>query len=77
VPNPKPFVLKILISKLFENQILRDTVSRNPRGARLSGISKEKNQSGDLPPEANPSTMRKLRRKFISLNNPQPGGRVS
>jgi hypothetical protein len=31
-----------LISKFFENQILQDTVSRNPRGARLSGISKEK-----------------------------------
>jgi hypothetical protein len=26
VHNPKPFVLKILISKFFENQILRNTV---------------------------------------------------
>jgi hypothetical protein len=43
VPNPKPFVLKILVSKFFENWILRDTVLPNPRWARLSGVSKEKN----------------------------------
>lgn len=42
VPAPKPFVLKILVSKFFENKILRDTLSRNPRRARLSGVSKEK-----------------------------------
>jgi hypothetical protein len=61
VPTSKPFVLKILISKFFENQILRDTVLRNPRGARLSGISNEKIQSVDLLPEAHPSTTRDLR----------------
>jgi hypothetical protein len=43
VPDPKPFVLKILISKFFENQILRDTVLQKPRWARLSEISNEKN----------------------------------
>jgi hypothetical protein len=41
--QPNPFVLKILISKFFENHILRDTVSQNPRWARLSALSKEKN----------------------------------
>jgi hypothetical protein len=42
MPNPKPFVLKILISKFFENQILQDTLLRNPRWARLSGLPGEK-----------------------------------
>ena len=42
VLNPKPFVLKILVFKFFENKILRDTVLQNPRQARLSGISREK-----------------------------------
>jgi hypothetical protein len=55
VPNPKPFVLKILISKFFENYILRDTVLQNPRWARLSGVSKENICSVDPPQQANPS----------------------
>jgi hypothetical protein len=64
--------VEILISKFFENQILRDTVSRNPRQARLSGISKEKNQSVDLSGKPIHPPSCELPREFISLNNPQP-----
>jgi hypothetical protein len=42
VPHPKPFVIKILVSKFFENKILRDTVCGNPCWARLSRISNQK-----------------------------------
>jgi hypothetical protein len=52
VPGPKPFILKILVSKFFENKILRDTLWRNPRWSRLSELPEEKTYSGDLASKA-------------------------
>jgi hypothetical protein len=38
----KPFVFYILVSKFFENKILRDTLLRNPRWTRIPERSNKK-----------------------------------
>jgi hypothetical protein len=42
VPVPKPFVLKILISKFFENYILRDPFSETRAGQGFQRYRKKK-----------------------------------
>jgi hypothetical protein len=39
---PKSSVIKILISKFFENRILRSSLWRNPHWARIFSRSREK-----------------------------------
>jgi hypothetical protein len=46
---PKSSVIKILISKFFENQILRSPLLRNQRWTRLPGGSREKNRAAIQP----------------------------
>jgi hypothetical protein len=56
VPNPKPFVLKILISKFFENHILRGPFLETRAGQGFQGHRKKKNHPGSAS-RAGPAQM--------------------
>jgi hypothetical protein len=56
VPAPKPFVLKILISKFFENHILRDPFFETRAGQGFQRYRKKKNHPGSVS-EADPAQM--------------------
>ena len=70
VPNPKPFVLKILVFKFFESNILRDPFfkTRAGQGFQRYREKKFKQESGS---EADPLEMGDSGPNFISLRYPQ------
>jgi len=68
--RPKSFTVRILISKFFENQILRGLFSRNPRWTRILGHRKEKLSICDLTVLQAIALEQPLAQQFIPLRNP-------
>jgi hypothetical protein len=70
VPASKPFVLNILVSKFFENHILRDPFFETRAGQAFQGRRKKKNHPGirrgrPIQPNSRETP------NFISHRNPQ------